>query len=256
MLDWKNDCNVGEPVYAEKPSILLNDMMSMGVGVVFRRFGDAGSNGALGQIAQMQIKDRAEGCRWQAPPVYLTDDRRPNWLPTAAYQLRTGDISVLWLQRATESGSAQFQAALAQLEAASTAALPAAAVETLPPASAIESMLATAAEQDPALAAKANGDDLLKVLTLENVADPSLDPALLIDPPLALAGSAVAITATVRNLGLADTGGIDNSVTVELYQGTPPNGVKVQEQVVVEPLSFGMPWPVVFTVQAGNAPEP
>lgn len=256
VLDWKNDCNVGDPVYAEKPTLLLNDTISMRVAVVFRRFGDAGSNGALGQIAEMQLNDWAEGCRWQGPPVYLTDDRRPNWLPTAAYQLVKGDISVLWLQRATESGSAEFQAALAQLDSASTAALPAAAVETLPPASAIESTLATGAEQDPAQAAQQTGDDLLKVMTLENAADPSLDPALLIEPPLASAGSAVAITATVRNLGLADTGDIANSVTVELYQGTSPGGVKVQEQVVVEPLSFGVPWPVVFTVQAGNAPEP
>ncbi len=226
VLDWKDDCNVGDPVLAEKPTMMVNE--SGYASVVFRRFGAAGTSGSLGQISLLSTKNWENGCRWQTPPVYLTNDRRPNWLPTAAIRLDTGDISLLWLQRSTSMAAAEYQAALARLAPASDAAAPAAAVQTV------------TLEQDPLLG-----------LTVENTADPSLDLSLSFDPPQATAGAAVVITATVRNLGLADAGGL----TVELYRGAPGSGALVQSQTVAGPLPFGLPQPVTFAVAATDAPE-
>lgn len=227
VLDWKTDCALGDPVFAEKPTMMVNE--SGYASVVFRRFGAAGTNGSLGQIALLSTKNWESGCRWQTPPVYLTNDRRPNWLPTAAIRRDTGDISLLWLQRSTTTAAAEFQAALARLAPASEAALPAAAIQTL------------TVEEDPLLG-----------MTLANAPDPSLNPSLSFEPLQAAAGASVMVTATVRNLGLADA----NGVVVELYRGMPGAGVLVQSQAIAEPLPFGMPLPVTFNVAATDAPEP
>jgi hypothetical protein len=227
VLDWKDNCEVGEPVFAEKPTMML-DARWRAV-VAFRRFGAAGTNGALGQIAMLKTDVYGSGCRWQLPPQYLTNENRPNWLPTAAINHRSNEISLLWLQRSDRGASAGYQAAVARLGPASPAALPAARVQTI------------VADGDP-----------LRALTLEPVPDPTLDPALLFEPTHAISGTPVVITATVRSLGIADTSG----VTVELYQGIPGSGTLVLTQTVTETLAFGMPQPVTLTVTAGDAPEP
>jgi hypothetical protein len=80
-------------------------------------------------------------------------------------------------------------------------------------------------------------------LTLENEADPALDPLRVLAQAPA-PGATIEVTVTVRNVGRRETG----AITVSLYRGTSAAGELVDAQAVPEVLGFNDTATVVFAV--------
>jgi hypothetical protein len=160
-------------VYAERP--VLNSAPDGRTQLLFRRFGEAGTAGELGQLALTVASSASDPL---SPPLYLTgDDARQHGQASFARDAATGDVLIVNVSRAAVA--AADQARLQQM---------------LKPASAARS-----ATQPQTLSAQ---DDPVEALRVAAGADPAIDPAPALTAPHALPGATVWVTATVRNVGL------------------------------------------------------
>ena len=195
----------GATVYAERPR--LTSTANGETLLAFRRFGQPDSNAWLGQIALAQR--RASNSSYSAP-LLLTDEPRQNW------------------QAALAVNPANNQIVIAKIGAA----------PIIPAGMAANQLTAQLAAQSDehfvwtTMAAQAN-ESSLDILTIRPEADPALDDKLVLSQVHAAAGSAVAITATVRNLGrnaMAES-------SVCFYRGVPGSSVLIECRGV-PPLNF------------------
>ncbi len=161
-------------VYAENP--VLRSTPAGRAQLIFRRFGEVGTLGELGQLA-LVVSPAAD--KPFSPPLYLTgDDARQHWQPAVALDPATGNTLITNVSRAAVS-AAEVQ----QLQRTYKPVSPAARSDTHPHVVATQ-------------------DDPVESLLLEAGADPAIDPALAISTQHALPGSSVWVTATVRNVGV------------------------------------------------------
>ncbi len=213
----------GLSVRGERPQV---GMSSQGEPLVlFRRFGDAGTNGVLGQLALTQVSATGDS----QPPVYLTDEPRQHWQPALAVNQTTGQAVAVNVGRAGVQSSTAGSASPLVLAPASTGARPAAA--SVP--------LAAANEQ-------------IESALVEQGADPALDPILALSKQHATIGSSVVVTATLRNLGRSPASGL----AVTLYSGSPGSGSLLQTIAVTGTLAFNdsRVVPITMTVATGTQP--
>ncbi len=209
----------GINAYAEKPQLVQTwwDGAHQGMVLVYRRFSDPGTNRALGQIATCATTYESSQ-KIFGRPIYLTDEKKANWLPAAAYNKFTRKLNVLWLQRAS-GNSTLMELLLNSLPAAEAMALPGGTLQTV--------------SDDP---------DPLLGMTLDEKPDPALDPQLLFEL-LDRESGTWKVTARARNVGLLPTGGL----AVRLYRGTP--GAGSAEPVDSRELSGVLPSGAVESVE-------
>ena len=179
----------GVPAIGEAPQLRLTNAATEETLLAFRRFGDADGIGLTGQMAVSK-----DGL----PPLPYTTDLNQHWLPAFAVDFTTGDALLVNVSQSFNLSSAQRARLEHQLTANSTQAQPAA--------------------ETSAFAAVANG--AVETIRVEPEADPALDANLALSQQHANAGASVEVTATVRNLGVGETG----NLTLELYDGTPMTG--------------------------------
>ena len=89
------------------------------------------------------------------------------------------------------------------------------------------------------------------ILTLDETADPALEPTLALSQQYAEAGASVTVTATVKNVGRAETG----VLTVTLYSGTVATGTVQGQQVINDALALSDSRDVVFMLAAAGGEE-
>lgn len=213
----------GASVRGERPQV---SMSSQGEPLVlFRRFGDAGTNGALGQLALTQVA-ASGGSR---PPLYLTDDPRQHTQAALAVNQSTGQAVAVNVGRAGVLSAAAVDASRAALARAAEGARPAVASAPITGTS-----------------------ELLETALVEAGADPALDPALALSQQHAAIGSSVVVTATVRNLGREPASGL----ALNLYSGPPGSGSLLQTVAVTGTLALNdsRAVPVTVTVAGGAQP--
>lgn len=192
----------GSPVFAEKPVLLIS--ATGDESVIFRRFGAAGTNGLLGQLA---MTHRAGGAGSFSNPGYLTDDGSQHYQSTAAINPSAG-ISILAVNRS---------------------AIPPGVLPGPQNASA-ELKLKPALSYIPTLMSHqqlSTSGDGVEALTLSHQADLALDPDPTLSAQHAAQGSSVAITVTLRNLGYGSANNVGSAIQVCLFSGSPQNGTQV-----------------------------
>ena len=91
----------------------------------------------------------------------------------------------------------------------------------------------------------------VSLLSLETTADPALQPTLQLSQQYADAGASVTVTATVKNLGRAETG----VMTVTLYSGTVATGTVAGQQMLSKPLALNQSELVLFAFVAAGGGE-
>ena len=213
----------GATVYAERPR--LTSTANGETLLAFRRFGQPDSNAWLGQIALAQR--RASNSSYSAP-LLLTDEPRQNW------------------QAALAVNPTNNQIVIAKIGA--TPIIPAGMA-----ANQLTAQLAAQSDEHfvwTTMAAQAN-EASLDILTIRPEADPALDDKLVLSQVHAAAGSAVAITATVRNLGrnaMAES-------SVCFYRGVPGSSILIECRGV-PPLNFNERRAVSVGSAAGNGAQP
>ncbi|MFN2202461.1 MAG: PKD domain-containing protein [Caldilineaceae bacterium] len=201
--DWSRNPmhdDIGNSIFAEQPKLDHGVDESL---LVFRRFDDRTKRGALGQISVSRFYDVEPNM----PPLSLTDAPNQQWLPAIA--INPVDSRAVVLHSALAVSAAM---------SAQTMAEPLAAGQALP------------AVQAGALSDSANP---VLFLTLEDAADPALDP-LRVSIAAPAPGASIGITATVRNVGRKDT----SDVTVSLYAGTSAAGNLLDSKSVPNTLEF------------------
>ena len=213
----------GAPVYAERPR--LTGSAAGETLLAFRRFGQPDSNAWLGQISLAQR--RTNNASYSAP-LLLTDEPRQNW------------------QAALALNPVNNQVVIAKIGAA-----------PIPPAGTAsgQAMAMIAAQSDERfawtnLAAQAN-ETSLDLLVLRPDADPALDDKLALSQVHAAVGSAVTITATVRNLGRNTM----RESAVCFYRGVPGSSVRIECRGV-PPLNFNESRAVSVGTAAGSGAQP
>jgi hypothetical protein len=194
--------------------------------LLFRRFGPAGSNGYLGQLALTQVGTNAA----TRAPLYLTDEPVQHWQPALAVNQLTGRAEILEVSRAPLAGDdAALEAAVRALEPASHTARPRTEAATF-----------------------TTGGDPVQSLAIEVGADPALDPVLAFSQQHPTPGSSVAVTATVRNVGREPATGL----TVHLYAGSPVTGTLLDSAAVPGELALNQSRAVSFQITAGSGSQP
>jgi len=220
--------SAGSQVRGERPRLQTDDLGE--TLLVFRQFGELGSQGQLGQAAVSQfILDGGKSNF--SPPVYLTGGLSQNWQTAAALNPDSGQLELLTVQRpainpaalqalGAGGNSPEGEASLLSPAALSSAAAQVALLRSLTP-----EPLAAPLDTPTALTG-ADTDDPLVSLEYGTDGDPALDPLLDLSQPHAVIGSSVTVTATVRNLGRTDVPAV-----VRFYRGLPGSGVLVTESV-------------------------
>lgn len=213
-------------IYAEKP--VLRSTKQGRMQLIFRRFGAAGTMGALGQLALAVSPSPTETL---SPPLYLTgDDARQHGQPAVTLDPVTGNTLILNVSRAAVSDSE-----VQQLQRVFKPVSSAARSDTHPRVVAAQN----AAQDDP-----------VESLLLEAGADPAIDPALAISTQHALPGSTVWVTATVRNVGLQPA----SDIVVHVYStGTVLSQVGVF--TVTGPLEVNEPVSLTLPVTRTAGPQ-
>ena len=228
----------GTPIYAEKPVSLVSSTGEESI--VFRRFGAAGTNGLLGQLALIH---RPVGGNF-SNPAYLTDDGSQHYMLSGSTNPGPPGIMLLSVSRAAISPGLAPSPLFAN---GANAAQP----PRLAPASKYHL-------SQPSKQTLATAGDPVESLLLTNQADLALDPGPAISAPHALQGTNVAITLTLRNLGLGAV--INNpSVGVCLYNGVPPNGNQLgckNLPASINMLNFNDETQLVFTHTRTSGPQP
>jgi hypothetical protein len=227
----------GSPVYAEKPVSLISSTGEESV--VFRRFGAAGTNGLLGQLA---LVHRPAGGNF-SNPAYLTDDGSQHYM--LAGSVNPGPPNIMLLSVSRDAIAPEPVLSPLSASGANTA----------------QPQLVPAAPYHPdqpfTQTLAASGDPVVS-LGLKNQADLALDPVPTISAPHALQGTNVAITVTLRNLGLAAV--INNpSIGVCLYDGLPPNGNQLgchNLPASINALNFNDETQLVFTPTRTSGLQP
>jgi hypothetical protein len=249
--------SAGSRVRGERPRLQTDDLGE--TLLVFRQFGELGSQGQLGQAAVSQfIMDGGKSNF--SPPVYLTGGLSQNWQTAAALNPENGKLELLTVQR-----PAINPAALQALGAAGNnpgeaslvsptggynpAALSTAASQVALLRSLTSELLAAPLGAATTLAG-ADSDDPLVALEYGTDGDPALDPQLELSQPHAVIGASVTVTATVRNLGRTDVPAV-----VRFYRGLPGSGELVSE-TAPDWLEVGEVKSVTgsYTVQGGEEP--
>ena len=242
----------GSEVPGERPRLQTDDMGE--TVLVFRRFGELGGRGQLGQAAMSQFISDGSQDNF-SPPVYLTGDLNQNWQTAAAINPENGLLEVLSVQRPPINPAALQALGVTGYDLAdegsplSPAALSAAAAQV-----ALLRSLTPEALAVPASATTLTGtenDDLLVALEYGKDGDPALDALLELSQPHGAIGSSVTVTATVRNLGRTDVSGV-----VRFYSGLPGSGTLLTEIPVAGALPVGEVRVVTanYTVQGGEEP--
>lgn len=203
-----------QPIWAEQPRVGV-DAQGEAL-LVFRRFGTAGTNGALGQLAM--VRQAPQATTWSAP-LFLTDETRQHWQPALAINRANGKAAILNVGRAAFGDATGIQ-----------------------PASSARANLPTTPFS--------SGNDAVETLVVAPEADPAVDTPLLVAPSHALPGSTVAVTATVRNVGRTPT-----PMIVSLYQGAPGSGTLVASRLIGD-LNFNEARPIVFSLTATGGLQP
>ena len=189
----------GNGIIAEAPTFAAHTNEQL---LLFRRFGEQGTTGALGQLSLSRIVGRAA----PSTPLYLTTAATQNWQGALAINQLSGKAQIVKVARL---GAGNIQAA-AQLAPATTQSLMQAELSTLTSAA-----------------------DPVETLQLADGADPALDP-LALSRRAAPVGSTVTVQATVRNVGR----GAATGITVDLYSGQPGSGTLLQSAVVPRTLAL------------------
>jgi len=242
----------GAEVPGERPRLQTDDMGE--TVLVFRRFGELGERGQLGQVAMSQFISNG-GADNFSPPVYLTGDLNQNWQAAAAINPENGLLEVLSVQRPLLNPVALQALGIAGDDPLDGGApLPPAAMSAAAAQVTLLRSLAPVALAVPVSATTLTGtanDDLLVALEYGTDGDPSLDPLLELSQPHASIGSSVMVTATVRNLGRMDVSGV-----VRFYTGLPGSGTLLTEIPVPGALPVGEVRVVAadYTVQGGEDP--
>ncbi len=200
----------GNSIYAEQPDLEHISDESL---LVFRRFDDQTSRGALGQISLSRFTDVEPS----TPPLYLTDAPNQQWLSSIAINPVNSRAVVLHSALAVSSQAA-----------AATGDDPLSSVQAL------------ATTQVGTLQAGANP---VIFLTLEDAADPALDP-LQVTAHSPAPGATINISVTVRNVGRMPT----SDVTVNLYRGQSAAGEPLGSQAVPDPLDFNATASLIFPI--------
>lgn len=214
---------LGAAVYAERPR--LTSSAAGETLLAFRRFGTPDDNTWLGQVA---LARRAGNSASFSAPLLLTNEPRQNWQAALAINPANGQAVV------AKIGSAPVQ----------------------PVGMAADEHLARLAAQSDArfgwanMAAQAD-DTTLDIVTLRPEADPALDPALALSQAHPAIGSAVTVTATVRNLGRNTA----TEARVCFYRGAPGSGILVECRGV-PPLGFNESRAVAVGMAAGAGTRP
>jgi hypothetical protein len=219
LLDANN-----QAVFAERP-LLASSAAGERV-LLFRRFGPAGTQGMLGQLA---ISRRMAGDAQYRPPAYISGDGYQHWM--AAMTLNPLTNQVLW--------SDVRRAAVGQQVEKSGAALSLAPVET-------------AAMQAQTIAVLSPTDDPVQAGLMAYGADPGLDAVLGLSEQHAAVGTPVTVTAMLRNLGREAASGMK----ISLYAGTAPGGALLAEQFPAGSLDFNQALTLTFHVTAGSGAQP
>ena len=213
---------LGQTVHAEQPRLSGRGSEML---LLFRRFGGAGTNGYLGQLALSQISAKAASA-----PLYLTDEPSQHWQPALAVNQVTGQAGVLNVKRTALGPSASpLATSQPKLALASTAARPAFQAVTL-----------------------VQADDPVESLTIEPTPDPALDPDLGLSQRHATPGSAVVVTATVRNVGRGTASGL----SVSLYSGTPMSGTLLTPVTLPYTLTLNDSLAITFVVTTTSGEQP
>ncbi|UCG34066.1 MAG: hypothetical protein JSU68_05405, partial [Phycisphaerales bacterium] len=188
----------GLPIRAERPRLVIgDDGESL---LLFRRFGEAGTNAALGQQALMQ---KAPGGTAFSDPLYVTNESRQHWQQALAVN-SLGQAAVCNVSRAP-------------IDVGGTAA----------PAPVAVSKVFDTVEL-------AGGNDPVEAFVIDPGSDPALVPQLTASEQHAAPGSTVQVTATLRNLGRTPV----SDPTVSFYAGTPETGTLLASITVPGPLGF------------------
>jgi hypothetical protein len=191
--------------------------------LLFRRFGDVGTNGYLGQLALTQATSGSAGS-----PLYLTDEPAQHWQPALAINQATQRAAILNVKRPIMAQSAAL-ASRPLLASASTAARPTVESVTL-----------------------ATSSDPVESLALEPGADPALDPQLALSQQHASPGTTVIVTTTVRNVGRGAASGL----SARLYAGTPATGTLLTTTNIPVSLGFNERYTVTFAVTTTTGTQP
>jgi hypothetical protein len=211
----------GDPVRAEQPRLDVGqDGQAL---VLIRRFGQASTNGELGQIAYSPLKDTGEAF----PPLYLTDEAQQNWQPALA--INQDNLQAVFLNVGRD---------LPALTASSLLADP------LKPA-------ASGVHPEPSFVQLTTDNDPLESAVILPGADPALDPVLQVSQYHANPGETVVITSTVTNVGNAPVSG----VSVGLFSGQYPGGSLIQS-ISVGDLDFNQSQTATFQVTAAAGSQP
>ncbi len=216
--DWEHVLGMvqdGLPVRAERP--LLQTLPTGQVLLAFRRFDEAGTLGDLGSLALSKFSPETGG---YSNPLYLVNQPGTFWMQTIS-PAGPGGALIAGLSR------------------------PAAAQQPAAPRLPDLSLPTTRLSQ-------ASNGDTLETLALDGTADPALAPDLSLSQPHASAGTAVVITASLHNLGLAAASGM----TVTLYEGQPGSGSPLTAQAVAGSLDFNAARQVTFTLQTAGGLQP
>jgi hypothetical protein len=217
---WWNDAPVRDahaaPVRAEQPR--LSASSSGEVVLLFRQFGEIGTNGVLGQLALTQVNGGTT-----REPLYLTDEPVQHWQPAVAVNTLTSQAVILNVSRLTPGAAA---AHLAPAQAGAQVAV------------------------EPATLSA--GDNAVESLVLTALPDPALDPELVLSRQHAPAGASVVMTATLRNVGRGPATGL----TVKLYAGTAANKTLIKAQPIAGELAFNETRPVLFNIASAGGAQP
>ncbi len=219
MLDERN-----QSVRGEHP-LLAADRDQGETVLIFRRFGNAGTNGYLGQLAM----SRQFYSGPFPPPVYLTDEARQNWQPAVAINPATRQAVVLRVSWPTQE----------KLSASGLPQRPLALASTSTPLVVESAILSVSG-------------DPVESLTVESGADPALDPKLSLSRQHASPGATVIVSATLRNLGRDYT----DKPTLNLYAGSPVSGTLLATTQFPDSLGFNQSTVVTFSVAAGTGLQP
>ena len=182
--------------------------------LLFRRFGDAQSTGALGQLSLSRIYDAGA----PSTPIYLTNAPQQQWQGSVAINQRSGIAQIMKVARI---GLRDVQAAAA-----------------LAPATTNSTMQV----QSEVLA---SSSDPVETLQIATGADPALDP-LQLSQRAAPPGSPVIVTVVVRNVGR----GLATGLTINLYTGQTGAGVLQGSVTAPLPLNLNESYAAHFTVVA------
>ncbi len=229
----------GSPIFAEKPVMLISS--SGDESLVFRRFGAAGTNGLLGQLTLIH---KPAGGNF-SNPSYLTDDGSQHYQLAGAASSGSPSLMLLSVNRGA------ITPGLAPLPLTASGANVAQSPRLAPAAKYHFSQQSTQT--------LATAGDPVESLALNNQADLALDPTPDISLPHALQGTTVAITLTLRNLGLGVAISNNPPIEVCLHNGVPPNGNQLGCQDLpanINTLNFNDETQFVFTATRTSGLQP